>query len=137
MDPDSSFLFSDCESVISKEENTDFALDDDEAEIDNMLDESSEEDSSIGDEEIWEDASDDETGPRRENCIWHMPFSEFFYRVSERAILALLLFLRSMLTFFGLQHIAQLLPRSLQSIKKVFRINLPRQKSVEYVVCPK
>ena len=50
MDPDSSFLFSDRESVISKEENTDFALDDDEAEIDNMLDESSEEDSSIGDE---------------------------------------------------------------------------------------
>ena len=58
MDPDSSFLFSDRESVISKEENTDFALDDDEAEIDNMLDESSEEDSSIGDEEIWEDSPD-------------------------------------------------------------------------------
>ena len=69
-------------------------------------------------------------------CLF-LKFFQLFYKVSESAILALLLFLRSMLTFFGLQNIARLLPRPLQSIKKALRINLPKQTSTEYVVCPK
>ena len=65
-----------------------------------------------------------------------MNFFQLFYKVSERAILALLFFLRSVDILWP-STFAQLLPRSLQSIKKAFRIYLPRQKSVEYVVCPK
>ena len=148
MDLDSSFSFGDCESVISRDENTNFPLEDNEGEVDSMFEESSnEENSSVDDGEIWEDlsdVSDEETGPFHTNedrtvfaiCLF-LNFFQLFYKVSERAILALLLFLRSMLTFFGLQNIARLLPRSLQSIKKALRINLPRQTSTEYVVCPK
>ena len=71
MDLDSSFSFGDCESVISRDENTNFPLEDNEDEVDNMFEESSnEENSPVDDGEIWEDLSDvldEETGPFHTN----------------------------------------------------------------------
>ena len=57
------------------------------------------------------------------------------FKVSERSILALLLFLKSLMSFLELDQIVVLLPRSIHSVKSALRI-FQEQTVVEYVVCP-
>ena len=126
---DSSFCFSDCEPVLTYEDAVEPLLDDpsdDDAEIDDMLEQesSSESECSLHDEEIWDDSSstsDDEVihSESYESkeivlgiCIF-INFFQLFYKVSERAILALLVFLRTLLSFVQLNVVAELIPKSL------------------------
>ena len=148
---DSSFCISDCESVMQTDDNNAhkfFDSTDDEEEIDTMLEhESSTEDElSLEDGEIWDDcsnSSDEETAHTDFNekkvvlgiCLF-LNFFQVFYKVSERAILALILFLKTLMSFFGLDGIAALLPKPLHSVKKALR-NFQQQSVVDYVVCPK
>ena len=146
---DSSFCFSDSE-CLSPESVADQLVHDDSAEIDEMLDQessSSEDQCSLSDEEIW-DSSDtsDEDRVAAENtrtsnivvgiCLF-LNFFQLFYKVSERGILALILFLRSLLSFLGLNDIISSLPKSLSSIRCILRKGTHHSTVLEYVVCPK
>ena len=64
-------------------------------------------------------------------------FFQLFYRVSERAILGLLLFFQSLLSFLGFSEAASLLPKSIHSIRGIIKGTIQRSTVVEYVVCPK
>ena len=161
-DLESSFYFSDCESadqagvVDSELLSSGESVDSDALHVEEMLEErlSSDDECSLGEEEeIWEDYSDDsdqETSPRNVRarsivigvCLF-LNFFQLFYRVSERAVLSLLSFLRFLFTFLAsnapsqlyLKEVSTLLPRSLCSIRRVLREDA--NGVVEYVVCPK
>ena len=149
---DSSFRFSDSE-CLTPENITDTLVHDiasDYAEIDKMLEQesSSEDECSLGDEEIWDSCSDasDEDIVGAENtrasnvvmgiCLF-LNFFQLFYKVSERGILALLHFLRALLSFLGFNEIISLLPKSLSSIRGTLRNSAQHSTVLEYVVCPK
>ena len=57
--------------------------------------------------------------------------------MSERGVLALILFLRSLLSFLGLNDIISSLPKSLSSIRCILRKGTHHSTVLEYVVCPK
>lgn len=66
-------------------------------------------------------------------------FFQLFYKISEKAILALLAFLRILFSFLGrisppLRDLSSLLPRSLYSIRKMLRED--DDGLITYVVCP-
>lgn len=106
---------------------------------------SSEEECSLSDEEIWENCSDEETvgsESTKTNSVVvgicrFLNFFQLFHKVSERAILALLLFLRTLFSFVGFNEIALLLPKSLSSIRGVLKSKCQQSRVLEYVVCPK
>ena len=150
---DSSFCFSDCEPVLTREDAVEPLLDDpndDDAEIDDMLEQenSSESECSFHDEEIWDDSSStsdevihSESYKSKEIvlgiCVF-INFFQLFYKVSERAILALLVFLRTLLSLIvQLNVVAELISKSLQTIKHALRSKFGQNSVTEYVVCPK
>ena len=75
-------------------------------------------------------------------CIF-LNFFQLFFRTSEKAILALLAFIRILFTFLGRinpgqqlnTEVALLLPRSIQTIRKLLRQENTGIR--EYVVCPR
>ena len=73
----------------------------DHAEIEEMLEQESSE-YSLGDGEIWDDCSDEESEylEAKNVVVGICFFLQLFYKVSERAILALLLFLHSSIIFW-------------------------------------
>lgn len=119
-----------------------------EAEIDEMLEQESsgEDECSFSDGEIWNDnpdVSDDEIYQSESSeaekvvlgmCLFPI-FSSSFTKY-QRPILALLLFLRTLLSLIGLHETVSLLPKSLESIKSPLRNTVQQQNIVEYVVCP-
>ena len=125
-------------------------MDVDALEVERMLESSSESDND-DQEEMWENTSSDEsitegTSQQVANqevvfgiCIF-LNFFQLFFRISERAVLALMNFLRALLTFLAsvslnLKEVASLLPHSTRSIRKFLKGY--SDGCVEYVVCTK
>ena len=109
-------------------------------------------DSSSDGEEVWEisESESDETEPGIANnhTVQNLLFDiamflsfHIFYKLTERATIALLVFLKTLFNFIGgitstrlLLELANALPKSLYGIRKYFK----RQNDfTEYVVCPK
>ena len=108
----------------------------------------------VSGEEIWENSSDDDVGQLsrseptsiKANRILYaisffLSFFQLTFRVSERAMAALLTFLRVLLSYVSslsqnevLIRLSSLIPKSLFSMRKFFK---DRDGLCEYVVCPK
>ena len=99
-------------------------------------------------EEIWDTSADDssteDNDTRTANevviaiCIF-LNFFQLFFRTSEKAILALLAFIRILFTFLGRinplgqqlnTEVALLLPRSIQTIRKLLRQEILKLESM-------
>ena len=135
-DLDSSFCFSDCERT---ESGVTKSADEDTLQVEEMIEEnlSSDQDSSTSDEdEIWEEysyESDVKTSPQDDKprsvvvgiCLF-LNFFQLFYKVSERAILALISFFKLLSSFLSnlvssniLNEVVAFLLSSLPSIRRV------------------
>ena len=156
---ESSFAFSDtngdgCQPTRERTQSPE-VLDDNniDMDFDEML-ESQSECSLEDNEEIWETSSTQDLDgidfsdatPDNEitdqvilGICFFMNFFQLFYRVSEKAILALLSFLRILFSVLGsisppIGNLVSLLPKSLYSLKKMLREK--NDGLVEYTVCP-
>ena len=106
---------------------------------------------SSSDGEVWEnsdteeDITDSQISPVLHNLLFGITFFVYFfhlfYRLSEKGTVALLNFLKTLLSFVArvsytplLMRLAQTLPKSVQSICKCFRRD---HNLEEFVVCPK
>lgn len=112
---------------------------------------SSDEDGSSLEEEVWDislsdsDEDTDATGEVSSKLVHavsvFLMFFHLFYNVSERAMTALLRFIRSLLGYLAtvcgiprLVELAKAIPMSLATIRKMFN---PMVEFVEYVACPR
>ena len=108
------------------------------------------------DEEIWEDSDDDAISGTEllhgnpdhpgKNVIFgisfFLNFLQLTYHISERAMSALLLFIRLLVTYMAnlaqgnviVKFISENIPKSMCTIRKIINLN---QDITEYVVCPK
>ena len=120
-----------------------------------IIDSSSEPESASNDsqdwesgEEIWESSGDEDNSIACENqtamniVSLFLNFFQLTYRISERAMLTLLAFLKVLISYLAtfsqgnsvLKTFAQVIPKSVYSIRKVIAKN--KDFVTEYVVCP-
>ena len=161
---DSSFPFTDSEFDENSGSNLAYMQecndeDSDAMDVDAMLEETMHCQSEIpfdDQEEIWDTSSLDDSDSENvssldEQTSTHqvvfglctfLNFFQLFYRVSERAILALITLLHTLFSFLGnispinhpLRDLASLLPKSLYGIRK--KLKEKKDGLVEYAVCP-
>ena len=107
--------------------------------------------SSDNEEEIWNVLNEEDTVERSEKSnkgteslllgvFLFLNFFQLFYRISERAMIALLGFLKAFLSHLAnvsqnpfLSDLASVFPKSLYSIRRMFKRS---DDVIEYVVCP-
>ena len=142
-------LSSDEHSVIAtNHEPVDFEMS--EAEQDSVCD-SSVTDSDIEGEEIWESCEDDDDHLQSTNIAQRILYGialfvtkfQLLFKISERAMSALLLFLGTIITFLAhiikhplLTELYQLVPKTMWSVKNIIGTQ-HIEGVIDYVVCPK